>query len=117
MSEPGILREFSETGLSGDAGKEDSGKENSGKENFRIDVLKAGHHGSSTSGGEEFLQALRPQYTVISCGRNNRYGHPHRETLEALGSIGTEIYSTAVSGAIRAGLEGNSVKMQTYCSP
>ena len=122
VSEPGILQEFSEAGLTEDAGKEysgkeNSGKENSGKENFRIDVLKAGHHGSSTSSGEEFLQALRPQYTVISCGRNNRYGHPHRETIEALEFIGTEIYNTAVSGAIRAGLDGKTVKMQTYCSP
>ena len=122
VSEPGILQEFSEAGLSEDAGKEYSGKEysgkeNSGKENFRIDVLKAGHHGSSTSSGEEFLQALRPQYTVISCGRDNRYGHPHRETIEALEFIGTEIYNTAVSGAIRAGLDGKTVKMQTYCSP
>lgn len=127
VSEPGILREFSYAGSSGDTGKEYSGIagvgwiDNSGKRKLRdfgpeggIDVLKAGHHGSSTSSGEEFLQALRPQYTVISCGRNNRYGHPHRETIEALESIGTEICSTAVSGAIRAKLDGKTVKMQEY---
>ena len=109
-SEPGILRELSEAGIAGEREKESSGKAGAGG----IDVLKAGHHGSSTSSGEEFLQALRPEYTVISCGRNNRYGHPHRETVEALEAIGTEIYSTAVSGAVRAVLDGESVKIRTY---
>ena len=109
-SEPGILRELSEAGIAGECEKESSGKAGAGG----ISILKAGHHGSSTSSGEEFLQALRPEYTVISCGRNNRYGHPHRETVEALEAIGTEIYSTAVSGAVRAILDGESVKIRTY---
>lgn len=98
-SEPGILRELSEAGLPESAG---------------IDILKAGHHGSSTSSGREFLQALRPACTVISCGRNNRYGHPHRETVEALEAVGTEIYSTPVCGAIQAILDGERVKIRTY---
>ena len=62
---------------------------------LRCDVLKAGHHGSSTSSSEEFLEALEPRIAVISAGRDNSYGHPHAETLQALGHAGTEkIYRT-----------------------
>ena len=52
--------------------------------NIKADVLKVGHHGSSTSSSEKFLNKVSPKYAVISCGVNNEYGHPHKETLEKL---------------------------------
>ena len=49
-----------------------------------IDVLKVGHHGSKTSSSREFIEKLNPEYSVISVGKNNRYGHPNKEVLENL---------------------------------
>lgn len=50
----------------------------------KVDLLKLGHHGSSTSTTKEFLDKVKPRYGVITCGADNRYGHPHKETLEKL---------------------------------
>ena len=49
-----------------------------------IDVLKVGHHGSKTSSGKEFIDEMNPEYSVISVGKNNRYGHPNKEVLNNL---------------------------------
>ena len=65
-----------------------------------IDVLKAAHHGSSGSNSEELLKIMHPALSLISCGRNNTYGHPHEETLERLSDVGSRIMSTMDSGAI-----------------
>ena len=65
-----------------------------------IDVLKVAHHGSSGSSSEEFLQVICPTLSLISCGRNNTYGHPHEETVERLCNSGSRIMSTVDSGAI-----------------
>lgn len=65
-----------------------------------ITVLKAAHHGSRNSTPEELLQQLQPLLTVISSGRDNRYGHPHAELLERLEASGTAIVQTAQSGAV-----------------
>ena len=51
---------------------------------LKADVLKAGHHGSSTSTSSGFLKAVSPSYVVIQCGKDNSYGHPHKETMEKL---------------------------------
>ena len=67
---------------------------------MEVDVLKVAHHGSRYSTSEEFLSLIRPEVAVISCGRNNFYGHPHEETLERLADVGSEVYSTAEGGAI-----------------
>lgn len=78
---------------------------------LRCDVLKAGHHGSSTSSSEEFLEALEPRIAVISAGRDNSYGHPHAETLQALGHAGTEkIYRTDTMGTIVLVTDGREIK-------
>jgi competence protein ComEC len=55
-----------------------------GTDSLRADVLKVGHHGSRTSTSAPFLSAVRPALAVISAGRGNRYGHPHRVVLERL---------------------------------
>ena len=67
----------------------------------KIDVLKAGHHGSHTSSSEALLAALRPDYAILSYGVGNDYGHPHAETLERLERYGVEMLETGVMGEIR----------------
>ncbi|MCR4642829.1 MAG: DNA internalization-related competence protein ComEC/Rec2, partial [Lachnospiraceae bacterium] len=66
----------------------------------KTDVLKLGHHGSHTSSSAEWLAYLKPRTTLISCGKNNRYGHPHKEVLERLAAIGCEIRRTDREGAV-----------------
>lgn len=65
-----------------------------------LDVLKASHHGSKNSSSEKFLQATHPDYTVISCGKKNRYGHPHEEALQRMKEAGTEIHKTMEEGQV-----------------
>lgn len=65
-----------------------------------LDVLKVAHHGSSGSSCEELLEKIKPKLSLISCGKNNSYGHPHEETLERLKSAGSEVMTTVESGAI-----------------
>ena len=63
-------------------------------------VLKVAHHGSKNSSGTDFLDKIKPELSVISCGKDNRYGHPHEETLDRLQKAGSEILVTAECGAI-----------------
>lgn len=67
---------------------------------LQSDVLKAGHHGSKTSSSAEFVSAVSPEYAVISAGKDNRYGHPHREVLDILNNFGTKILRTDTEGRI-----------------
>lgn len=66
----------------------------------RVDVLKAGHHGSNTSTGEQLLKAIQPQSVVLSVGANNRYNHPHPDVMERLRQANTAVYRTDEQGAI-----------------
>jgi competence protein ComEC len=61
-------------------------------------ILKVGHHGSDTANDLEFLKAVKPDLAIISCGENNRFGHPHQETLENLERLGIEILRTDLEG-------------------
>lgn len=74
-------------------------------------VLKCGHHGSETSTSQPFLDAVRPQYAVISCGVDNDYGHPDQVTLDRLESAGAEVFRTDLQGTIVAFTEGSGVTM------
>ena len=67
----------------------------------KIDVLKAGHHGSHTSTSEALLAALRPDYAILSYGVGNDYGHPHAETRERLRRYDVKMLETGVMGEIR----------------
>ncbi len=80
-----------------------------GKEKLDVDVLKSGHHGSSTSSSEEFLSAVTPNYAVISCGKDNSYGHPHEETLEKYSSRGIITYRTDKEGTVILQSDGESL--------
>lgn len=73
------------------------------------DVLKAGHHGSRTSTSENFVKIVTPAYAVISAGRNNSYGHPHKEVLEILKNFGSKILTTADSGTITFQTDGTTL--------
>ncbi len=72
-------------------------------------VLKVGHHGSRSSTGAAFLQQVRPQYAVISCGKNNEYGHPHQETLDRLAEGGAEVHRTDEEGNIIFATDGTEL--------
>lgn len=74
-------------------------------------VLKCGHHGSETSTSPAFLDAVSPQYAVISCGVDNDYGHPDAVTLEKLEAAGAEVFRTDRQGTILASTEGSGVTM------
>lgn len=71
-----------------------------GKESVRADILKAGHHGSRTSTSKEYLDAVLPKVVLISCGKDNRYGHPHKEVLENLKEAGVETHRTDLEGRV-----------------
>ena len=79
-----------------------------------IDVLKAGHHGSKTSSSKEFIDTINPKYSIISVGKNNRYGHPNKEALENLKE--TKIYRTDEDGSIMFKIKNNKLNIET-CVP
>lgn len=79
-----------------------------------VTVLKAAHHGSRYSTSEELLKVIKPQVTVISCGEDNPYGHPHEETLERLKAAGCEVLTTPQYGAITVEVE-KSVVVRSFC--
>ena len=73
------------------------------------DVLKVGHHGSSTSTGYRFLYEVDPEYAVISVGTDNTYGHPHRETVAILADAGVPMLRTDELGTILAVTDGSEI--------
>jgi len=79
-----------------------------------IDVLKAGHHGSKTSSGEEFIESIKPKYSIISVGKNNRYGHPNDSVVENLND--SKIYRTDQDGSIMFKIKNNKLEIET-CAP
>ena len=98
----------------GDAGIE---KEKNILEKYNIsniDVLKVGHHGSKTSSSEEFINEINPKYSIISVGKNNRYGHPNKEVLNNLDN--SSIYRTDENGSIVFKVKNNKLKIET-CAP
>ncbi len=75
------------------------------------DVLKVAHHGSSTSSCYEFAYKVNPSYAVISCGKDNEYGHPHKETLKTFKTIGSQIFRTDESGTVIIITDGNNLEV------
>ena len=80
----------------------------------KIDVLKIGHHGSKTSSDKNFIDEMNPKYSVISVGKNNRYGHPNKEVLNNLDN--SKIYRTDRDGSIMFKIKNNKLKLKA-CSP
>ncbi len=77
------------------------------------DVLKLGHHGSSTSTSEAFFDAVSPKIGIISCGTGNSYGHPHKETLQLLNQSGIDFYRTDLLGNIVVTSNGTTLQVAT----
>ena len=96
--------------LTGDLEKEGEEKILEYGGGLSCDILKAGHHGSSTSTSEEWLEAVSPELTLISCGKDNSYGHPHEETLERLREAESQILITMEEGAIGIRSDGTGFR-------
>jgi len=79
-----------------------------------IDVLKVGHHGSKTSSSKKFIDEINPKYSIISVGKNNRYGHPNDSVLDNL--VDSKIYRTDQDGSIMFKIKNNKLKIET-CRP
>lgn len=95
--------------FTGDAEQETEEKILETGQDIESTVLKVGHHGSSTSTSQAFLDAVSPTYAVISCGKDNSYGHPHSETLAKLASAGVEVLRTEELGDIYCTSDGTEV--------
>jgi len=79
---------------------------------LKAEVLKVGHHGSTTSTTDEFLDRVDPKYAIISCGADNKYGHPHKEILAKLEEKNIEIYRTDIDGTIVVKSDGKSISFK-----
>lgn len=79
-----------------------------------VSVLKVPHHGSKYSSSSAWLSKLHPQAAVISCGRKNRYGHPHAETLSRLEAVGTDCFLTPECGAVIIETDGTRFTIRGY---
>lgn len=80
----------------------------------KYDVLKVAHHGSKGSSQEAFLEEIRPTIALVSAGIDNRYGHPHEETVKRLKKYGCKVYSTQDNGAITIKSDGKSMQLNGY---
>jgi beta-lactamase superfamily II metal-dependent hydrolase len=79
------------------------------------DVYKVGHHGSNSSSGQDFMEAVDPAYAVISCSADNSYGHPHAEVLNRLREMGVSVFRTDEQGSIVATSDGDTITWN--CAP
>ena len=81
--------------------------------NLNCDILKVGHHGSSTSTSEDFIISANPALAIISVGKNNTYGHPTTETLSLLNSYNIRTLRTDINGTIIAISDGKNINIST----
>lgn len=79
-----------------------------------IDILKVGHHGSNTSSSEKFISHIKPKYSIISVGKNNKFGHPKKSVLDTLSD--SKIYRTDEDGSIMFRIKNDKLEIET-CSP
>jgi competence protein ComEC len=100
--------------LPGDIGREGERAILPRLEPGRLVILKAPHHGSATSSSQELLDRLRPRAVIFSCGRNNRFGHPHPAVVERYRAMGSAIFSTTEDGAVFVETDGERVAMRGF---
>ena len=80
-------------------------------DNLSTNILKAGHHGSSTSTCEDFLDAVFPEYVIVSCGKDNSYGHPHKEFIDLMEKYNRPYFTTVDYGTITVQTNGEDIIM------
>lgn len=97
--------------LTGDAPDETESYLVSIDSHLQSDILKAGHHGSKTSTSQEFLDVVNPDYTIISAGKDNSYGHPHQEVVDRLVVASTTILTTFEEGTIVFESDGKTLEL------
>ena len=98
--------------FTGDAETDEEGEILETGANLDCDVLKVGHHGSTTSSGKKFLDAVSPSICVISCGADNKYGHPHKEITKRLAKYTDETYRTDICGDIVITSDGANLTVE-----
>lgn len=86
------------------------------KYDLKADVLKLGHHGSESSTTPDFLKAVSPKYAIISVGKDNDYGHPHKDTLDRLVKAKVNIYRTDLLGTIIVTSDGKTITVNKTAS-
>lgn len=99
--------------FTGDAGKPEESKILESGFDVKADVLNIGHHGSRTSTGKEFLESVNPQLALISCGKNNDYGHPHKETTASLKKQNVKSLRTDEQGSIIVNMNDDILNIST----
>ncbi|MBI5664225.1 MAG: DNA internalization-related competence protein ComEC/Rec2 [Nitrospirae bacterium] len=81
---------------------------------LKSDIIKVPHHGGRTSSSEGFINAVAPQIAVISAGRGNSFGHPHKDTLDRYEKAGAKVFRTDMNGAVTISLSRNAYQVETY---
>lgn len=99
--------------FTGDAGKEAEAQMLAEGDTLQAQILKVGHHGSSSASSPEFLDAVKPQVAVYSCGAGNSYGHPAASTIANLAAAGATVYGTDLNGSIVVTTDGNTYRVTT----
>jgi competence protein ComEC len=97
----------------GDAETEEENEILKNNKDLKSDVIKIGHHGSKSSSSKSFLNAVKPEYAVISVGKNNTYGHPTQTVLDRLTSLKTTVYRTDLQGDITMISDGKEITVST----
>lgn len=91
----------------------DSTEESILNKDISADVLKVGHHGSSYSTTDSFLERVNPKYAIIEVGKDNKYGHPTNKTLDKLNAKNIKIYRTDLDGTIKLTSDGENINIET----
>lgn len=97
----------------GDAEKQVENELLENKTDVNADVVKVGHHGSRTASTAKFLKAVGAKYAVFSLGKDNDYGHPHKQAIARWEKTGAEMYRTDQKGTITISTDGDSIKVET----
>ena len=79
-----------------------------------IYILKVGHHGSKTSTGEKLLKVIKPKYALISCGKDNKFGHPNESVIDNLSE--SKIYRTDLDGSVKIKITNNKIQIEKFIS-
>jgi competence protein ComEC len=81
-------------------------------DDLESDILKLGHHGSNTSSAEQFIAEVKPEYAIVSSGKDNRYKHPHPAVIERVSKYVKNILNTAEVGTIHFVLEKDKILLK-----